>query len=428
MNSFIQLIVKFFLRLIGQKEAPKPTVQKPEPVPVTEPDPPVATPGTPEAAEDLTEPPAAPEPEEPAILTPEHGLAFEEEFEEKPDANGQTVKILKSVRTSDGSVAGTFRYFKKGRWEGFYSRGEHQVRDFIEAESAMLGKLDISPSSQGALRAVSENEGRLEAINAYDGAFLSFGMFQWTLGTKNNAGELPALVKKLKQNYPDTFQQYFGRFGLDVSEDTNSQSGYLVLNGELINSPELKEQFRSREWVYRFWRAGGDPQVQAISVKHAAGRLEYFYWRWKINGFTLNKIITSEYGVALLLDNHVNLPAHAKLALEAAMNETGLTDPTNWNSEEEQKVLAAYVQQRNKKVGRYGPMHDALGRSGRIAKYVERNILSDRRNSFSYTRTRSRGLDSGNFVPAPAGYDPNDFKDLEMDNEERDMTFLEQED
>ncbi|MCB0632506.1 MAG: hypothetical protein KDD15_22360, partial [Lewinella sp.] len=277
-------------------------------------------------------------------------------------------------------------------------------------------------SSQNLLQAVSENEGKLEAINAYDGAFLSFGIFQWTLGVRDTVGELPALLKKLKETYPDTFQLYFGRYGVDIADQTNALAGYLTLNGELINTRALKEQFRSREWVYRFWRAGRDPKVQAMEVEHALSRLKSFYWKYKVHGFTLNNIITSEYGVALLLDNHVNLPGLVGRALRKAMDQTGLTDPTNWDTAEERRVLNAYIEHRATTIDGIGPMYDAKGRAKRTAAYVTDNIISDERGTFRYSHTASRGL--GNYIPEPQGFDPNDYPDMELDTEGRDMEFL----
>lgn len=418
MNTFIQLIIKFFLRLMGQgeKKASSPAdQQKPTaaPKPSPQPEPLAEDPVVPEPP--LAEPPE-PKPAETGPMAPAHGLQFNEIFDDEASAR------LKAILISDGEKEGEFRFYKRGSWEGWYTGGQRPIGDFIRAEGDLLGELDMTKSSQNLLQAVSENEGKLEAINAYDGAFLSFGIFQWTLGTRDNVGELPALMKKIKNTYPDTFQQYFGRYGVDVAEETNSMTGYLTLNGELINTQALKDQFRSREWVYRFWRAGGDRKVQAIEVEHALSRLKSFYWRYKVNGFSLNQIITSEYGVALLLDNHVNLPGLVRRALQAAMEETGLTDPTNWGSDEERKVLEAYVQHRATKVDGVGPMYDAINRAKRTANYVGENIISDERGTFRYSHTRSRGV--GNYIPEPQGFDPADYPDLELDTEGRDMGFL----
>lgn len=434
MNAFIQTIIKFFLRLFqGKKHKPSGSAGKPvsgagggsKPISTgsVSGSKPTNTGGSADDSKPVPEPPPpvdTPEPSPSGPLAPDAGLTYEETFEE----DGQGKRKLKSIRITDGQVSASFsrNYNNKRGWEGWYTGGQRPIGDFIRAESDLLKDLKMTGSSQNLLQAVSENEGKLEAINAYDGAFLSFGIFQWTLGTGDRVGELPALMKKIKATYPDTFLQYFGRYGLDVDEKTNSQTGYLRLNDALINTRALKEQFRSRDWVYRFWRAGGDPKVQAMEVEHALSRLKTFYWNYKAHGFTLNKIITSEYGVALLLDNHVNLPGLVRRALEAAMNETGLKDPGVWGTEEERKVLEAYIRHRATRVNGVGPMYDAINRAKRTANYLKDEVISDERGSFQYSHTRSRG-EPLNYVPEPRGYDPADFPDLEPDLEGRDMEF-----
>ena len=68
-----------------------------------------------------------------------------------------------------------------------------------------LRALGVTTSEVNLMIAVAENEGRLDAINTWDNAFLSFGMFQWTLGTGGNQGELPALLRRLQNEDPAAF-------------------------------------------------------------------------------------------------------------------------------------------------------------------------------------------------------------------------------
>lgn len=420
MNAFLQTIIKLFLRLFnagrsdksGQPNTSPPSTSpmpKPQPKPIAEQPPASEEPAPP------TPEPEPPTPEQSGPISPDHGLQFNEVARE--DGSGPAYILI-----SDGEVEGKFRYYKKGSWAGWYTGGKSPIKDFIQAEGELLRELKMTRSSQNLLQAVSENEGKLEAINAYDGAFLSFGIFQWTLGVRDTVGELPALLNKLRDTYPDTFYQYFGRFGLGLAEQTNALTGYLTYNGQLVKDRAVKEQFRSKAWVYRFWRAGQDRLVQAIEVEHALSRLKAFYWRYKVHGHTLNKIVTSEYGVALLLDNHVNLPGLVKRAIKAAMDQAGLNDPTNWGTDEERRILEAYVAHRATKVDGVGPMYDAKGRAKRTAAYVGNSIISDERGTFRYSHTTSRSLE--NHIPEPDGFNPADYPDLELDLEGRDLEFL----
>ena len=443
MNAFIQFFLKLFKGLLpaNQRETtvsagPKPVAKsQPTPKPAPRPQPTATppapapiptsfdTPTAPPPAPPATPAPPAPTPAEPAASGPaaaDQGLQMEKIFK---DAAQQR---LKAIKVTDGTEEGTFNWFASSRnsWKGWYTSGRREIKDFVRNEPALLNELNMTQSGQNLLQAVSDNEGKLEAINAYDGAFLSFGIFQWTLGTRDNAGELPALLKKIKAAYPAAFAQLYGRYGLGVSSDTNAITGFLTLDGELVNTRARKEQFRDAEWVYRFWRAGLNREVQAVELDHGLSRLKTFYWRFKVHGFTLNQIITSEYGVALLLDNHVNLPALVRTALKAAMDETGLTDPTGWDTAEERRVLEAYIKHRATNVGGYGPMHDAINRAKRTAKYLDEGVISAERNSFVATTTATRGFeDSGNFVAPPEDFTPADYPELELETEGRDMEF-----
>jgi hypothetical protein len=430
MNAFIQSILKILQRFLNAPQpggtgssasrpaapAPQPKPQpkpKPKPQPARQPQPESFEPATPEPIP-TPAPTPTPAPAQPQAF--DAGLTFDEEMK-----NGQ----LHAVTVSDGKQEGRFRYMTpRGSWKGWYTYGERDIADFIEKEPALIRELHMSDSAANMLRAVSDNEGKLEAINAYDGAFLSFGIFQWTLGTGDNEGELAALLKRVKESYPATFHRYYGRYGLDIASGTNSIYGYLTLDGERIDTRAKKEPFRSREWVYRFWQAGTEREVQAVELVHALSRLETFYWRWKAHGFPLNEVITSEYGVALLLDNHVNLPALARDAIRAAMTETGLTDPTNWGTAEEQKVLDAYLQFRATKVGRFGPMHAAHKRAERTKRYLDEGLISAERGSFEFSTTGTRG---GFGVPGDDFFDQTpEFPETLLEQEGRDWSFMEE--
>jgi hypothetical protein len=45
------------------------------------------------------------------------------------------------------------------------------------------------------------------------------------------------------------------------------------------------------------------------------------------NGYYISELITSEYGISLILDNHVNRPGYLKPCLEKAMQQAKLPDP-----------------------------------------------------------------------------------------------------
>ena len=129
--------------------------------------------------------------------------------------------------------------------------------------------------------------------------------------TPANPVNCRTLIKIVKERYPDDFQHYWGQFGLDVV-DANNKTGWFSYRGKKLTSAADKAMLREHIWAYRFARAGADIEVQAAQILHAVNRIKQFYFvkSSKLDGYALADLITSEYGVALLLDNHVNRPGH----------------------------------------------------------------------------------------------------------------------
>ena len=267
--------------------------------------------------------------------------------------------------------------------KGVFCIGGQKPGDFIRDNREQLLGLGLSDSGVNTIAAVSANEGRLDAVNTWDNCFLSFGMFQWTLGAGDQKGELAALLEKIREKGPQVFDTYFGRYGLGSSA-SDGVLGYLTLNGRRLDTAEGKEALRRHEWAYLFWGAGQDPLVQAVQIEHALSRINGFYKseRYRIGAFFIGDIVTSEFGVALVLDNHVNRPGYVAGCLEQALEESGLKDPGGWGSWEEGHFLNQYLAIR-KGYGKY-PMTDAGNRGEKIRGYVEEGLISERRGSFSW--------------------------------------------
>ena len=175
--------------------------------------------------------------------------------------------------TPDGKVFG--KKFKLG----IFNFGQTSIGQFVAAHRELFP--DVAPSRLRVMEAVSSNEGKLEAINTWDSAFLTFGCFQWTVGTAGGDGELPAMIDRLKRRSPQVFQKYFGRFGLDVqlspARPDTLRRGFFTLNGTALKTPQQKEKLRSLDWAYRFWLSGQDDTVRLAEVEHAMDRVDLFF-------------------------------------------------------------------------------------------------------------------------------------------------------
>ena len=284
------------------------------------------------------------------------------------------------LKVSDGVHQKQFSKFRLG----LYTTGSQKPAGFVASHADKLRALKVTQSEINVMIAVAENEGNLDAINTWDNAFLSFGLFQWTAGTGSGKGELPALLARIKDEDRDLFDKYCGQHGLDVTEVTPGLVyGYFSLRGSKIKTPAAKAQLRQAPWAFYFWLAGQDPAIQAMEIKHALARLDQFYStdRYMVdNKYRVSDLVTSEYGVGLILDNHVNRPAYVKTCLARALAQTGLRNPGAWGTEEERKLIDAYLKIRVS----YGrsPMTDAEKRARVTKKYVTNGTISDRRGSF----------------------------------------------
>jgi hypothetical protein len=93
--------------------------------------------------------------------------------------------------------------------------------------------------------------------------------------------------------------------------------------------------------------------------------------------YKVSDLITSEYGVGLILDQHVNRPAHVRTTLAKALVQTGLDQPNNWGTEEERRLIDSYLKIRTRT-----SMTDPQKRARVTKKYLTRGIISDKRGSF----------------------------------------------
>jgi hypothetical protein len=331
------------------------------------------------------------------------------------DDRGGTIVI------SDGSRQIQFR---KHQPQGVSTPGFNSLVTFVEQNKDRLVELDLTYSALQVMESIAKNEGRMDAINSYDRGVLSIGTYQWTLGRDDKAGELPALLKKFRDQFPDSFRRHFNPLGIDVSQDTNTTYGFLTLNSYAVNTPQAKEQFRDPAWGFRFWRALQEPDFQAVQVEHALDRLKNFYWKpsYAVFGNLLSTVITSAYGVALLLDNHVNRPAWIKPCVELAMQQTGLSNPSTFTDQNERDLIQAYLNVRHTYTdGSITPMSKSLIRAQAIYADVAAGKLSEARGSFQLSNKavaaydNSRGTDKSSFPPV--FYEPGEFPDMENERE-----------
>jgi LysM repeat protein len=276
----------------------------------------------------------------------------------------------------------------KTKGNGLYRLGIFKLRDFITYGATLLQQVRLSNSEISVIQVTSANEGSLDAINTWDSQYLSFGIFQWTLGSAGQQGELPALLTKIKRLYPTEFQYYFGQFGLDaVSLD--GVTGWLSLNGTRLVSDVDKNVMRQPIWALRFMIAGMDALVQSVQILHAVSRLDRFYFTptQALQGYTLSQLLNSEFAVALLLDHHVNRPSHVFGCVADAIARSGLTPAqVAQNTIDQEAVIIQNYLQIRETYGGANAMTKSRDRAEQIRQSLNGGRLSPQKLSFRSNR------------------------------------------
>lgn len=188
------------------------------------------------------------------------------------------------------------------------------------------------------------NEARVfEAINQYDDAFLSCGLFQWTTGRYNairkedKKGELPGMASTLQ---PADIQRLFGAYGLLSTDlegglDTAVMYGRWTFGGPTI-TPEQKEELRAFRWAHRFIIACSDLAFRQNQFRHALSRLNVLQnisLNWNGTPTTAGQLLQSEFLCAVGLDHHVNRPDDVGFALQDVVDAIAAPDQIpNWFS------------------------------------------------------------------------------------------------
>lgn len=269
------------------------------------------------------------------------------------------------------------------RRPGLQAPGRTAIAQFIAAHPDLVA--DLPASALRVLAAVSANQSCLEAVDTEGPTILRFGCLRWGLGRGSARGELAALLYRLKADDPAAFQRHFGAYGLDVAASGEGRAyGHLVLAGKRLDTAARKARLRSLTWAWRFGRAGADPAVGRVQIRHAVARIGRFHAcpRGGIEGRPIADHVRSEYGVALLLDQHVVRPRQVGQTLRRAASELAdeidFAAPEDWTTADEARLLDRYLAHRHQT-----SMPNSAGRAAHILASVRRGQLSDRRGSYA---------------------------------------------
>jgi hypothetical protein len=197
-------------------------------------------------------------------------------------------------------------------------------------------------SAERVIYAVAKNEGSegidhggYNAINAYDNVALSIGLFHW------NRDKLRDLLYKYKKENEQNYNEYITKYGLTISE-----SKLIEVDGFKVNIAQ-PEELRKLKIIYCFIKAAGDRDFQKVQKEFAEGWLSTVLEK-RIRGKTIKDYITSEHGIALVLDVSVYKGPNSDLisemvnhAIDKVLSKNIADTPANWNDAVEQDIINA---------------------------------------------------------------------------------------
>jgi len=257
------------------------------------------------------------------------------------------------------TVPVTYRRFTGPAYVG---NSPWKAATFIAANS---GDINAGADARLAARlavvaAIAGNEGNVDAVRLQDGAILALGIQQWSA---NSDDELTPLLWQLLQTAPDEFDAHFGVYGLGLRlsrslsdgspgavtmvsippggaatampsvppSKPEAPPGRLAFFGGIQADP-LTYTFVGADGTLTPWAARvrfaelASRTLQILEIAEAAHRFSKIKdagWKFTAVPYTVDQLITSVQGAALLLDQHINSPANALADLKAALTVAG---------------------------------------------------------------------------------------------------------
>jgi len=189
--------------------------------------------------------------------------------------------------------------------------------------------------------------GRFDALNAWDGAFISVGLYHWTLGVGSSRGEIGALFALLHERDPAAFEAALGRYGVRPERAWNSDGeglhegtqyvSHLSLRGTdgqwtPIETRAAKTWFRCWSWFYRMQMACRCVEgLRRVMWDLGRLRIRDVLDRIVVDERPLRDLFTSERTVAMLIRWHVNAPGTLRASRLAAILPEG--EPSKWDEQ-----------------------------------------------------------------------------------------------
>ncbi|MCP3715989.1 hypothetical protein [Paraburkholderia sp. CNPSo 3281] len=195
----------------------------------------------------------------------------------------------------------------------------------------------LSETEEKILRAMSQNEGKVDTVQAIDKAIISAGAMQKTIRGAESRGELATQIAAFRDAHPAEYQQYFSNCGWTVTGSGDEAAlGYAhatFTNGVRMIGDELYTALRRDCSVHTFGKpvecppvasmahAVSSPLYQVLQVKDFVDRLNHAIG--KTPGgypYPIKDYLQSPLGRATVLDQDVNAPGATANSMKASLD------------------------------------------------------------------------------------------------------------
>nr|WP_294976648.1 hypothetical protein [uncultured Pseudomonas sp.] len=273
---------------------------------------------------------------------------------------------------------------KVTRWNNKYGPVHWGTRRLSEAEQweELLTTGQVSSEEKQIICVMTENEGKIEAVQSYDSELITAGAMQKTVNP-SGAGELPAQVLKFKNSHPSLYAEHFEARGWHLDTSGDQPEMYYQSdeweNGDKLEGEALKDSLRKDCSAASFNHvidclpvasmacAISTPEYITLQIMDFIERLRRALSTVPTDySFTAGTLFKSKLGKALVLDEHINRPGNVADDIGKALDDFFAAHPNiskqiaTWGSD--------HTTNENRIISLYGPHRNMTDASGRYEK------------------------------------------------------------
>ena len=176
---------------------------------------------------------------------------------------------------------------------------------------------------------MSKNEGNIDAVQSYDSEVVTAGAMQKTVPSESK-GELNSQMQEFKDSHPNEYSSFFSSKGWDLDDGNVFYQNESFNEGNRLTGLQLKSALRSMCNADNYGSVVDCEPIRVLSNAISQPlfikkQLIDFVLRLRtvcalnVNGYRLDEIFKSDFGLAIALDHHVNRQSHVVPHVKSAI-------------------------------------------------------------------------------------------------------------